>query len=90
MDVRDLSLQTRHPSQATWPSVVTGNGICTQVPIKSPLLHPLPFFPRYCPPRRSEPWEGSTDISRLAPRNRGAKQGRLCGLLGPISLLSPE
>ncbi len=69
MDVRDLSLQTRHPSQATWPSVVTGNGICTQVPIKSPLLHPLPFFPRYCPPRRSEPWEGSTDISRLAPRN---------------------
>src|SRR5712692_4224322 len=23
-------------------------------------------------------------------RHRGAKQGRLCGLLGPISLLSPE
>jgi hypothetical protein len=69
MDARDLSSQTRHPSQATWPSVVTGNGVVLEHRLTCPPTHQLPFFPRYCPPRRSEPWEGSTDISRSAPRD---------------------
>ena len=99
------------------------------VPINVSFTCQPPFFPRYCPPRCSEPWEGfhryqpvgtpgllpgdavylrSEPSSRTAlmgeqpnpwdllqpqdamSRHRGAKPPRLCGLLGEISLLSPE
>ena len=35
------------------------------------------------------PWELLHPQDAMS-RHRGAKPGRLCGLLGPISLLSPE
>ena len=68
-----------------------------------PLKSPTPTVDRDRPvSRRSEPssrtlligeqpnpWELLHPQDRMS-RHRGAKQGRLCGLLGPISLLSPE
>ncbi len=66
---RDIRLGARrvvHPGSAAMRLTVS---LRPALPRSTPPASQLPFFPRCCPPRRSEPREGFTDISRWAPQD---------------------